>query len=78
MAADTAVELKRHNVASIAIWPGPVETEIIQASDKAEGVNIIMNLFLNFFKRLFNSFVKWSQSSVEQNQRNMLVVLLLI
>jgi hypothetical protein len=30
MAADTAVELKKFNVASISIWPGAVLTETIQ------------------------------------------------
>ncbi|CAF2104625.1 unnamed protein product [Rotaria magnacalcarata] len=33
MAADTAFELRKQNIASIAIWPGPVETEVIQASE---------------------------------------------
>ena len=28
---DTAVELKRHNVAVIGIWPGPVKTETINS-----------------------------------------------
>jgi dehydrogenase/reductase SDR family protein 1 len=32
MAADTAVELKKHNVASISLWPGAVETETIKES----------------------------------------------
>jgi hypothetical protein len=27
MAADTAIELKKYNVASISLWPGLVETE---------------------------------------------------
>ena len=27
MTQDTAVELKRHNVAVIGLWPGPVKTE---------------------------------------------------
>ena len=28
---DTAVELKRHNVAVIGVWPGPVKTETINS-----------------------------------------------
>jgi len=31
MTQDTAVELKRHNVAVVGIWPGPVKTETINA-----------------------------------------------
>ena len=31
MTQDTAVELKRHNVAVIGLWPGPVKTETINA-----------------------------------------------
>jgi dehydrogenase/reductase SDR family protein 1 len=30
MAADCAVELKRHNVAMISLWPGPVKTEYVE------------------------------------------------
>jgi len=37
MAADTAVELKKHNVASISLWPGAVATETIQASPNGAG-----------------------------------------
>jgi len=33
MAADTAIELKQYNVASISLWPGAVFTETIQASE---------------------------------------------
>ncbi|XP_033755249.1 dehydrogenase/reductase SDR family member 1-like [Pecten maximus] len=29
MAADCAVELRRHNVAFVSLWPGPVRTEVI-------------------------------------------------
>jgi len=31
MAADTGIELKKHNVASISLWPGLVWTETLQA-----------------------------------------------
>ena len=31
MTQDTAVELKRHNVSVIGLWPGPVKTETINA-----------------------------------------------
>ena len=30
MAADCAVELKRHNVAMVSLWPGPVKTEYVE------------------------------------------------
>jgi len=30
MAADCAMELKKHNVAMVSLWPGPVKTEYIQ------------------------------------------------
>lgn len=30
MAQDCAFELKKHNVACVALWPGPVQTETIQ------------------------------------------------
>lgn len=33
MANDTGVELKKHNVASVSIWPGAVFTETIQESE---------------------------------------------
>jgi dehydrogenase/reductase SDR family protein 1 len=33
MAADTAIELRKFNVASISLWPGAVLTETIQASE---------------------------------------------
>ena len=29
MTQDTAIELKRHNVAVVGIWPGPVKTEMV-------------------------------------------------
>jgi dehydrogenase/reductase SDR family member 1 len=30
MAADCAYELKEHNIAFVSIWPGTVDTEIVQ------------------------------------------------
>ena len=30
MAADCAIELKKHNVAMVSLWPGAVKTEYIQ------------------------------------------------
>jgi len=30
MAADCGYELKKHNVAMVSLWPGPVKTEFIQ------------------------------------------------
>ena len=30
MAADTAAELKAHNVAVVSLWPGQVKTELFQ------------------------------------------------
>jgi len=41
MAADTAIELKQYNVASISLWPGAVLTETIQASEHNARVYII-------------------------------------
>jgi len=40
MAADTAIELKNYNIASISLWPGAVLTDTIQASEKGAGVDI--------------------------------------
>jgi NAD(P)-dependent dehydrogenase (short-subunit alcohol dehydrogenase family) len=40
MATDTAVELKKYNVASISIWPGAVLTDTIQESKNNAGVYI--------------------------------------
>ncbi|CAF0736893.1 unnamed protein product [Adineta steineri] len=37
MAADTATELKKYNVASLSLWPGAVLTDTIQASDNGAG-----------------------------------------
>ncbi|CAF2582195.1 unnamed protein product [Rotaria sp. Silwood2] len=37
MATDTACELKKHNVASISLWPGGVGTDTIQASEYNAG-----------------------------------------
>ncbi|CAF0923213.1 unnamed protein product [Adineta ricciae] len=37
MAADTGTELRKHNVASISLWPGAVFTETIQASENSVG-----------------------------------------
>lgn len=34
MAADMAVELKDHNVASISLWPGTVKTELVMHNIK--------------------------------------------
>ena len=37
MAADCAVELRKHNVAMISLWPGPVKTEYVAAKvEKSE------------------------------------------
>ena len=30
MMQDMGVELKKHNVAAISLWPGPVKTEVIE------------------------------------------------
>lgn len=35
MAADCAVELRKHNVAHVSIWPGPVITEHVDDMLKA-------------------------------------------
>lgn len=31
MAADCAIELKKHNVTMVSLWPGPVKTEEISS-----------------------------------------------
>ena len=37
MAADCAIELRKHNVAMISLWPGPVKTEYVAAkAEKSE------------------------------------------
>ena len=38
MAADTAQELRKFNVASISLWPGAVFTDTIQASENNANV----------------------------------------
>jgi NAD(P)-dependent dehydrogenase (short-subunit alcohol dehydrogenase family) len=48
LAADTAVELKKYNIASISLWPGAVLTETIQASENSAGV------YINFYYSLEN------------------------
>ncbi len=35
MAADCGIELKKHNVAMISLYPGAVKTELIQAFTKS-------------------------------------------
>ena len=44
MSQDTAVELKKHNVAVLTLWPGPVRTELctdlILGIDKSQSPNI--------------------------------------
>ena len=40
MAADTAIELKNYNIASISLWPGAVLTDTIQASKNNANVKI--------------------------------------
>ena len=83
MAADTAFELKKYNVASISIWPGAVETETMLESAYAAGVCINFNcIFLS--ERQINifilsiSFVGCLKIMVKQNRPNIQVVLLLI
>jgi len=45
LAADTAIELKKHNVASLSLWPGLVETELIQASASSTGVSKMLKSY---------------------------------
>jgi hypothetical protein len=45
MAADTAIELRKYNVASISLWPGAVLTETIQASE--HGDKVWINLYFS-------------------------------
>ena len=44
MSQDTAVELKKHNVSVLTLWPGPVRTELctdlILGIDKSQSPNI--------------------------------------
>ncbi|XP_071949628.1 dehydrogenase/reductase SDR family member 1-like [Antedon mediterranea] len=46
MAADCAVELKKHNVAFVSLWPGPVPTETVM--DKIEDTSINTNMKSSF------------------------------
>ena len=41
---DTAVELKRHNVAVIGVWPGPVKTETINSEILGNLLTCILSL----------------------------------
>lgn len=45
MASDTAMELKKHNVASISIWPGAVETETIKSSANGAGFRKMLSTY---------------------------------
>ena len=47
MTADTAVELKKYNVACVTLYPGPVITEHIgnMTKNDTSGVNINCNVF---------------------------------
>jgi hypothetical protein len=59
MAADTAIELRKHNVASLSLWPGLVETELMQAASKDTRVYILSFIILyenNYY--LCNRLVK--------------------
>ena len=44
MASDCAVELKKHNVAMVSIWPGGVKTEKFQDRFGNQKFNTIINI----------------------------------
>ncbi|XP_069113766.1 dehydrogenase/reductase SDR family member 1-like isoform X2 [Argopecten irradians] len=44
MAADCAIELKKHNVAMVSLWPGPVRTERIQFFINESSANNVGNV----------------------------------
>ena len=53
MAADCAVELRKHNVAHVSIWPGPVMTEHVdQVLKTSNNVNNIYIFYLLIFSLL--------------------------
>ena len=50
MAADCAVELRKHNVAHVSIWPGPVMTEHVdQVLKTSNNVNNIYIFYILIF-----------------------------
>ena len=40
MSADTAVELRKHGVACVSLWPGPVATEYVKDKGLGEYVRL--------------------------------------
>jgi len=44
MAADCAVELRRHNVAMVSLWPGPVKTEYVETNILQSQIFILFSL----------------------------------
>ena len=69
MAADMATELKKNNVACISLWPGAVETEVVQTSSNGENVRIQCLMFSDDKSMLsLNSFVKCWHDMEKQNQ----------
>ena len=65
MAADCAVELRKHNVAHVSIWPGPVMTEHVdQVLKTSNNVNNIYIFYLLIFSLLSLSLLSLSLSYV--------------
>ena len=63
---DTAVELKRHNVAVIGVWPGPVKTETINSEILGNLLSCILSLLAASSKllsliarKVFQRFSHW-------------------
>ncbi|XP_069114011.1 dehydrogenase/reductase SDR family member 1-like isoform X2 [Argopecten irradians] len=48
MAADCAVELRRHNVAFVSLWPGPVRTEVVSQLAESGHLSTKENSGINF------------------------------
>lgn len=46
MAADCAIELKRHNVACISLWPGAVRTELVTSI-----ISQVVNIYVFFHQQ---------------------------
>ena len=49
MAADCAVELRRHNVAFISLWPGAINTEFLASSLDTFIAKLGINVSIIFF-----------------------------
>ena len=66
MAADCGTELKKHNVAMISLWPGPVKTEnitelILGNKQIANDIGIVCHVTHDYFNYCYVSLLFYSQ-----------------